>query len=84
MRENAGEFVVVPVPPSALVPCVIPLVVVVQLNGGRSVLSFSSLEVFDWETTWKAGTTHDHWAASWLACAARDKQVRPGEANTEC
>ncbi|CAN0445315.1 unnamed protein product, partial [Laminaria digitata] len=33
--------------------------------------------VFDWETTWKAGTTHDHWAASWLACAARDKQAGP-------
>lgn len=38
--------------------------------------TISICQVFDWETTWKAGTTHDHWAASWLACAARDKQVR--------
>ncbi|CAN0232019.1 unnamed protein product, partial [Scytosiphon promiscuus] len=38
---------------------------------------YAYFQVFDWETTWKAGTTHDHWAASWLACAARDKQAGP-------
>ncbi|CAN0313296.1 unnamed protein product [Pylaiella littoralis] len=38
---------------------------------------YAYFQVFDWETTWKAGTTHDHWAASWLACSARDKKAGP-------
>ncbi|CAN0126129.1 unnamed protein product, partial [Discosporangium mesarthrocarpum] len=38
---------------------------------------YSYFQVFDWETTWKSGVTHDVWAASWLACAARDKQRSP-------
>ncbi|CAN0584357.1 unnamed protein product, partial [Ectocarpus sp. 12 AP-2014] len=33
------------------------------------IYAYFQARVFDWETTWKAGTTHDHWAASWLACA---------------
>ncbi|CAN0075906.1 unnamed protein product, partial [Ectocarpus fasciculatus] len=41
------------------------------------IYAYFQARVFDWETTWKAGTTHDHWAASWLACAARDKQAGP-------
>lgn len=71
--------------------CVLPQASVVtclecgECDGIRTLLT-DLPQVFDWETTWKAGTTHDHWAASWLACSARDKQVRRKKVkeNTSC